>query len=221
MENIKSAITDPNQSVEKKCKDTETYDNLARYIFFSNNLNCVKIEQGDKRFVACNNMQNAKSRDYYNKLGHALDDKNRLLSYINYLKTIFDENYDFAYNRPITKYYKDLQSITIPIIVDFWIYVINKNPEDIIDIKANELYKLYNKWIKGRKLETVSIQKFGRMIKEDIFLTKKRNASGCHYIIDSNKLIDTFYEEQYIDSECKEDLLNIISNKCLIDDDDV
>ena len=221
MENIKSAITDPNQSVEKKCKDTETYDNLARYIFFSNNLNCVKIEQGDKRFVACNNIQDAKSRDYYNKLGHALDDKNTLLSYINYLKTIFDENYDFAYNRPITSYYKDLQSITIPIIIDFWIYVINKNPEDIIDIKANELYKLYNKWIKGRKLESVSIQKFGRMIKGDDFLTKKRNASGCHYIIDSHKLIDTFYNVNYIDTEIKEDLLNIISNKCLIDDDDV
>ena len=221
MENIKSAITDPNQSVEKKGVDTEVYDNLARYIFFSNNLNCVKIEQGDMRFIACNNIEKKKSRDYYNKLSHALDDKKRLLSYINYLKTIFNPNYDFADNRPLTNYYNDLQAITIPVIVDFWIYVINKNPKDSINIRANELYKLYNKWAKNRKLESVSNQKFGRMIKDYDFLLKKRDTRGSFYIIDTHKLSSNYHKQGFITNEEEEDLLNIISNQCLIDDDEL
>lgn len=221
IENIKSAITDPYTNRELKGVDAQKVDNLARYIFFSNNLNCVKIEQGDKRFVSCNNIEDAKSRDYYNKLSDALDDKNRLLSYINYLKSIFDKHYDFANNRPITSYYNDLQSVTIPIIVDFWIYVINKNPEDSISMRAQCLYKLYNKWAKNHKLETISNQKFGRMIKGNDFLTKKRDKFGCNYIIDTYKLIDTFYDEKYIDTDSKDDILNNINNKCLIDCDEV
>ena len=111
---MKTAISNDKKRVEKKGKDTIQSDNYTRFICFSNeNGTPIQIEHGDRRHIAieCDNKKIEK--DYIDNLIEALENKDILNSYINYLKTIYNKNYDWINNRPLTSYYRQLQSVNI------------------------------------------------------------------------------------------------------------
>jgi hypothetical protein len=198
---IKSFITEKKIVWEPKGKDALVVNNFARFVFLANEFYCVKLEQGDKRFVAFNNEDLAKDGSYYEQLVKALNDKNILKSYITYLKSIYDEKYNFQTNRVLTQYYFDLQQVTIPTMIDFWIYVIQKHKQQNIDLNATDLYNLYTKWSSKKGFTSYTQTKFGRYIKTECFISKYRTNSCYKYVIDCMSALQEFKLKLYIDED--------------------
>ena len=59
------------------------------------------------------------------------------------------------------------------------------------------------------------------MIKNYDFLLRKRDTRGSFYVFDPHKMISIYLNDGFITNDEEQDLLNIISNECLIDDDEL
>ena len=116
---LKDAITSTSITYEQKGGDTLTIDSYVRYWFFSNNENCVKISDSDRRFVVSHTSSDEiNDVDFWNKLSDAYSNDDYLFSVINYLKNIDLSTFDFGI-RPLTSEYKSFKSHNIPYLIRF------------------------------------------------------------------------------------------------------
>jgi len=76
-ENLKTFITDDDMMVNAKYKAmSQTVPRFDRVLLFSNNLDAIKIDRDDRRVFVYQPPEDTKPQppEYYNKLGHALND---------------------------------------------------------------------------------------------------------------------------------------------------
>ena len=147
-DDIKRIISSDTIQLEKKGLDSFKDRHTAGYVFFSNNETPIKIEQSDRRFVVfdCDNTYAADS-NYIETLLGSLSDKKFISYFFNYLKEYDLSNFNFIKDRPITDYYKELQSVTVPIMVRFIQYLLKRHTEldsTIVEYDFDNLYSLFN-----------------------------------------------------------------------------
>lgn len=108
VESLKSCITDDKGRLQKKYHATREINNYIRYIIFTNNDNCVKISDNDRRYVGfqCGEVQ---SPEYYNLLTKSIMSELCQLKFYKYLMAIDIKNFNFTANRPITAFYNEMR----------------------------------------------------------------------------------------------------------------
>ena len=65
---LKTFITEPETSIVAKYARTYSYPNVTNFIMFSNSINCLAIDENDRRFYIIYNNKEVKHEKYYEKL---------------------------------------------------------------------------------------------------------------------------------------------------------
>ncbi len=191
---IKTLIPSEDIFVEPKYVNGYTVNHCGSYIFFSNDENPIKIEHGDRRFAVfdCENKY-AQDRDYLNPLGDALSNKNVQMAFYKQLMGMNLKGFNVEDDRPITEYYKELQSVNTPLLVRFLKYLDEQNElfEEEKEVeslyKATQLFDKFKIWCGGNNIDNKTTgHKFGKQIKKFIEHQKKR--TGTFYVVNYNKL---------------------------------
>lgn len=181
-ENIKSFITAPTLTYEKKGVDGVQIKNCGRMIFLTNNDYPVKIEQSDRRFVVVecsNDIRN--NTEYFKALKKAFDDDISVLSFALFLKNRDISEFDPTNDRPITQVYKSIQTATIPMEQRFFTEYTNFPYSQ--NQTGKDIFNLYSDWIRIDGKKPIAEQTFLTRLKNYEFIEKIRKDNKFRYII--------------------------------------
>lgn len=202
-ENIKSFITAPTLTYEKKGVDGVQIKNCGRMIFLTNNDYPVKIEQTDRRFVVVECSSDIKNNTVYFKgLKNAFDDDISVLSFALFLKNRDISKFDPTNDRPITEIYKSIQTATIPMEQRFF--------SENTDLPyggpqtGKDIFNIYSDWVRFHGKKPIAEQTFLTRLKNYEFIEKKRKDNKFQYIIHEEAHLQ-YIEKTHASIEVNED----------------
>jgi hypothetical protein len=172
---IKESITGKTIEMEKKGIDSIQISDYLNYIITTNNLNCIKLEEGDRRFMVFNTSSKMKGDvEYFNKLASVLDDDIIMRKFYEELMNRDLSKFNPSRDRQNNKIMDIMKEHNVDVILEF----INYWKQEADDVSADAMIKskmkgmdLYKEFIKyyemcGNNMNSKpSLTKFGTRIK--------------------------------------------------------
>ncbi len=172
---IKESITGKTIEMEKKGIDSIQISDYLNYIITTNNLNCIKLEEGDRRFMVFNTSSKMKGDvEYFNKLASVLDDDVIMRNFYEELVNRKLSNFNPSRDRQNNKIMDIMKEHNVDVVLEF----INYRREEADDtnecsmikskMKGMDLYKEFIKYYEmcGNNMNSKpSLTKFGTRIK--------------------------------------------------------
>lgn len=162
---LKDAITMTTTEQEKKGVDAVAVTDYTNFIFTTNNINSVKIEEGDRRFMPIEINSVLKNNvAYFKELYADLDNDKIMRKFYEELMERKLAEFNPSRDRPMTELRLDMLAMNkngIKDFIEYWkMQVANNDNENceyymIKKMKANELYEGFNHFwkVEGRKVE--------------------------------------------------------------------
>ena len=198
---ILGMITNDKVSIEEKNEPKlEVMNCIQRLILLSNDVDIIKINNDDRRWVVFNpfNIEDVKEKEiFFNKVYSDINDKNIMrVFYDELMSNDVEEDYNFQLNRPSTEYYEDIKTANTPLVIKF---LYSANIEDSLDnnkIKGISLYNHFCNWlltvgIKYEYTNTMFGMEIKKHFKDDYQLTgikKTKGRQNMNYHIDIDTL---------------------------------
>lgn len=215
-EQIKNMLTSPNYNYEQKGVNPITLNNFNRVVFTSNNLNPVKITEGERRnFVVKASDEKKGNKEYFDSLIAYFNDEANQKAVFDYLKNIDLSKVDWINDRPITEIYRDIQEVNIKIEIKYFKWLVDNNSDDMeLRYTGESLLEHFHEFLSKCKYPaTLSMNEtaWGRAIKPyiGVFIEKKRGNKGMGYKIKCGEvrswLIANKYMMDYMIQETEED----------------
>lgn len=182
-ENIKSFITSPTLTYERKGIDGIQIKNCCRQFFFANGDYPVKIEQTDRRFVVAECSTDIKNNtQYFKALIKAFKTPAMVKSFALFLKHRDISRFDSTNDRPITEIYKSIQTATIPFEQRFFREYTGFSYGEMQSGK--DLYDMYASWLHYKSKKPIAEHTFLVRLKSYPFISKCRNKNKWYYVVD-------------------------------------
>ena len=184
---LKDAITMTTTEQEKKGVDAVAVTDYTNFIFTTNNINSVKIEEGDRRFMPIEiNPELKNNNSYFKELYSSLDNELIVRKFYEELMNRDLSKFNPSKDRPVTELMKDMKTMNkncIKQFIDYWKEKVMTNTSEDGNfmekqMKALPLYECFNHFwkIEGRKAENKpTLIKFGtelKQFKDDIICRK-------------------------------------------------
>lgn len=189
---IKESITGTTIMMEKKGVDAIQIKDYVNYFITTNNLNSIKLEEGDRRFMVFATSSNMKGDvEYFNKLVNALNDEVVMRKFYEELMNRKLSNFNPSRDRQNNKIMEIMKEHNTDVIQEFINYWKENADDSSIDcmikskMKGMDLYRTFCDYYQmcGNNINTrPSLTKFGTRIKsyEDKVSYNRRN-TGCLY----------------------------------------
>ena len=195
---ILGMITNDKVSIEEKNEPKlEVMNCIQRLILLSNDVDIIKINNDDRRWVVFNpfNIEDKKEKEiFFNKVYSDINKKYIMrVFYDELMSNDVEEDYNFQLNRPSTEYYKDIKTANTPVVIKF---LYNADIKGSLDktthkIKGVDLYNHFRNWLLSVGINyEYSNTMFGMEIKKHFKndklsgIYKKKSKNGNEYYID-------------------------------------
>lgn len=191
---IKESITGKTIEMEKKGVDSIQISDYLNYIITTNNLNCIKLEEGDRRFMVFNTSSKMKGDvEYFNKLASVLDDDVIMRKFYEELMNRDLSKFNPSRDRQNNKIMDIMKEHNVDVVLEFINYW-KQEADDVDDnamiksrMKGMDLYKEFIKYYEmcGNNMNSKpSLTKFGTRIKSyDSKVGYIRKNTGLYYSI--------------------------------------
>jgi hypothetical protein len=238
---IKTAIT--NATIVYECKGIQaiSLQNCANYVFLTNDIETVKIESSDRRFVvmeAC--ADHANDPTYFEPLFAAMDDAHAVQMLYQYLLKRDIGSFDPVRDRPMTEAYRNAKAQSMPLAARFVLdYLDNLESRDVLKDKpvivyTDTLYSAFDLYLhRGYGNVKWTREKFG--IEVMAVISKKETIDGQltemmkgrkkvngrvqrYYVLDIDHIRSKMAKEGYIEA-FKPTVLSTHEHLDVIDDD--
>lgn len=177
---LKAELTQENINIEPKGLEKYTVRHLSRYLFFSNNEECLRIENLDRRYT----MHKVSSRKigdkaYFRALAAEVNDPAMIRAAYDYYSTLEykDEEARTCFE---TAYKAEQRSKSMPIGLEFlkdWVYNMDRSSavnKDRISEKA--LYREFKDWSDGQT--RLGVRGFATQMEKILGKSSRRRFSG-------------------------------------------
>jgi hypothetical protein len=135
---IKESITGKTIEMEKKGIDSIQISDYLNYIITTNNLNCIKLEEGDRRFMVFNTSSKMKGDvEYFNNLASALDDDVIMRKFYEELMNRDLSKFNPSRDRQNNKIMDIMKEHNVDVILEF----INYWKQEADDVSADAMIK--------------------------------------------------------------------------------
>ncbi len=172
---IKESITGKTIEMEKKGIDSIQITDYLNYIITTNNLNCIKLEEGDRRFMVFNTSSKMKGDvEYFNNLASALNDDVIMRKFYEELMNRDLSKFNPSRDRQNNKIMDIMKEHNVDVILEFINYW-KQEADDINEcsmikskMKGMDLYRAFSKYYEmcGNNMNSKpSLTKFGTRIK--------------------------------------------------------
>jgi len=170
IDKIKDSITREDVLIEFKGIDPIIVKDYCNYIYTTNNINPVKIDEDDRRFqiIECSD-KHKNDKEYFTKLRKDMNDKKILKTFYKFLKDRNIEDFDIVNDRVVTEATLDIHEINKEPIIDFIEYIFNEEEYTFYkrEYKMKELYADYKTYMSGRGYNNYSNDRyFGKLMKK-------------------------------------------------------
>jgi hypothetical protein len=198
IEAIKNAITRDKNSIRAKFVKPREETNYINWATLTNNFDSIKIEKGDRRFIA-NKVSKEHKGDtpYFINLYNEIKSKKYDRACYDFFMTRIIKTKSFQDERPITSYYSDLQERNIPTTAQFLIDIMHNEKNDEYKATATEFYSRFCMFLKENGFEyKINSTKFGLEMKQ-YSVIKKVDTNKCRlYKINIKELEEYLLKEK-------------------------
>jgi hypothetical protein len=181
---LKGVITRPEQNLEKKGVDSIKVADYTNWLFTTNNENCFKVEEGDRRLylIKCPEIPLDKQdyKDFYEEINDTSKVDSLFTFFLNYKNTDFEMGVDRV---PSTKYKEQLLYENKPA----YVQMLFKSTSELAFNKysSTKLFELSVEYAKKNYLSSnFTMTEFGKVMTEYLSPFKKRSSSGWVYEFD-------------------------------------
>lgn len=200
VERIKSSITDESITFQAKHVMTVSLKNYARFVLSTNNRNVIKAGVSDRRFAAveCDSSRRNDST-YFEPISQLMDDDRTARAFYNFLKNRDISSWKPS-KRPLTKLYKDMRALSVPLL-SLWLISLISADEPVQHVLAKPLYERCKEWLGadyGERAKKINPTTFGLDIKKYGGVTWDRTRDGLEYCIDLEQLRAWLIEHQHV-----------------------
>jgi hypothetical protein len=228
---IKDMITSDTFVCNAKSQNSYSIECYARFIFTTNNDNCLKVESGSRRYQVINVSSELKGNtDYFKNLSAIIDDPHSRYEFYKYLMDRDIVSRDWINDRPLTESFTEMVSMNLPFEFHFIKDTIMSQDGTINDkltLTGEELFQQFNAWMQvnvmseqARSRHNTSSIKFGvtlsKLVASDSnragfkSVMKSRKAAGVLYTFDvagmQREMVEKHWVESGIDVNANVDL---------------
>jgi hypothetical protein len=196
---LKDAISMTTTEQEKKGVDAVAVTDYTNFIFTTNNINSVKIEEGDRRFMPIEINSVLKNNvAYFKELYADLDNDKIMRKFYEELMERKLEEFNPSRDRPMTELRLDMLDMNkngIKDFIEYWKMQVANNAKETCEyymikkMSANELYEGFNHFwkVEGRKVENKpTFKKFSielKQFKDAVIFSDKGNQYSTYELI--------------------------------------
>ena len=211
---IKDMITSETFVCNGKNQNSYPIECYARFMFTTNNENCLKIESGSRRYFVIDVSSELKGdTEYFKSLSTMIDDEGARHAFYLYLMTRDISKRDWINDRPLSDSFVDMVDLNLPFEHSFIKDLMMTTPLDIVSMQLETLYREFVDWMsKSRELRhDTSNKKFGLKMTKLIStiankagfrgVTKKRTMNGILYTFDVSSIRHEMLEKNWIRPE--------------------
>lgn len=229
---LKSKITCKKMNVNKKNVAQYDLDDLARYLFATNNRNPLPIKMGDRRWAVFDvNAEKRGDVEYFEKLVEHLGKAEVKWAFYQYLKTLetISSPIKWLKSVPITPAYREIRQLNSPLHLK-WIVSCLENGGLTNGISVGDLYNRFRNWATETKQkgvgEIITQTAFGLLLVQEPSVdadyqveygVKKRTNAGMIMNWNYDGLVDGLQKLHLLDPDFKYEPNGV----CLIDLDKV
>ena len=176
---LKDAITMTTTEQEKKGVDAVTVTDYTNFIFTTNNINSVKIEEGDRRFMPIEiNPELKNNKSYFKELYADLDNAKIMRKFYDELMKRDLNDFNLVADRVNTELMNDMKTMNkncVKQFIEYWKMQVATSAKANCDyfmkkkMRGVELYEAFNHFweVEGRKAESKPTStKFGIEVKQ-------------------------------------------------------
>eukprot|EP00798_Chlamydomonas_sp_ICE-L_P025142 gene25142-biopygen19610 len=223
---IKDMITCDQFECESKGVNAYTMQCFSRFIFTTNNDNCLRVNPDNRRYVIIETSSVMKGNtEYFNHLSGLIDDAESRVAFYKFLMARDIKGVEWIRSRPATTYMSQMVSMNLPYEHQFILHMIqglsvehNNVVNCIIDyspyvsIKAETLFDQLNDWlstIRASDKHETNLIKFGlkvsKLVRDDTKnlglrgISKNRTNTGAVYYFCIEDVLDAMREKMWFD----------------------
>jgi hypothetical protein len=208
---IKDMITCDEFQLENKGVNAYTLSCCARFIFTTNNDNCLRVNPDSRRYVVVEVSSALKGNTgYFRELSRVIDDAASRRAFYEFLMARDISAVDWINPRPVTEYLLDAIAMNLPyehqFIKDLVLRAYHEEHGRRIDPRivkrrtSDELYDEFTTWLASNhvRYETSRVRfgmKVSHLVRNEakmtgfVGLTKSRRGHGTMYMLDVCKLV--------------------------------
>ena len=213
-EKLKGEITNDKFILKKKGIENTTIKSFVNYMATTNNEGVMKLSDTNRRFALFECTQPKPNREYFNEMAYStdniMDDTEVQLMFLEYIKTIFNKEFDFS-KIPKTKFYirsYELSRIPLDDFLNMYYqeYFENGNKpyqylkgvkKDNYSIQIKFIYEKYKYFLIQNSNEIISQQKFKKIIMEKEIFKIDMNNKGAEFLFKEETLRDYLKSNDY------------------------
>lgn len=167
VERIKASITDDSITFQAKNVMTVSLKNYARFVLTTNNRNVIEASSSDRRFAAveCDSSR-CNDHDYFSQITPLLEDDRYTKAFFEFLRAR-DISEWIPSKRPMTKLYKQMKELSIPIL-SLWLIDLIQDQTQIKRVLATRLLQIYKDWREEHQFPVTCQQTEPRTFGNDI-----------------------------------------------------
>jgi hypothetical protein len=207
---------------EGKGTNAYTMSCFARFIFTTNNDNCLRVNPDSRRFFVVEVSSELKGdTDYFRRLSTLIDDPNARRVFYDYLVARDLVSVDWINDKPSTDYFAEMVSLNLPYEHQFFKHVVlqewfqsRHEVARVTKRKSDELFQEFTAWLKtigaNARCDVTAIR-FGFKLSKLVYsserrtgfrgLTKKRSGGGIVYVLDIKALAPELVERKWMSRE--------------------
>ena len=206
-EKLKDLITNIKEPIRKMRTDVSESDrSFAHYMFFTNKEFPIKVERGDRRLFVSEITQPVPSKEYFDRLGEAIQDPQALRELFDFLMSLDISQVDWIRDKPMTEYMADLlevgQDREMVFLKD--LLTADWKSGETVEIPPRRLLEQFNDFNLREMVEyKSSAVKLGIKIKKlgiSGFSTKKQK-QGNVYVFDVDECVKWLIAEKYLPAD--------------------
>lgn len=223
---IKDMITCDEFQSEGKNTNAYTINCVARFMFTTNNDNCLRVTPDSRRFVVIEVPSELKGNTaYFKRLSAYIDDEHTCYEFYKHLMARDISSVDWINDRPVTQYLLDMIDMNLIYEHQFYKSIIldayhklndatSTSGAPIITFSSGDLFKQFDHWItnsfsgSGSDPYRTSDRKFGRKISDLAWsdkrktgfkgLVKEHSNKGTLYVFDIRQLVNEMLEKRWL-----------------------
>lgn len=197
---IKDMITSETFVCNAKCQHPYSIECFARFMFTTNNDNCLKIDSGSRRYQVIEVSSELKGNtEYFRQLSAIIDDPHTQNEFYLYLMSRDISTRDWINDRPLTTSFAEMVIANLAYEHHFVKEVVLNARTDSIKVKLEDFFQQFVTWLRDKvimsaRAHDTSMLKFGtkmtKLIKTNMnsagfaSVSKRREHTGILYIID-------------------------------------
>jgi hypothetical protein len=219
---IKDMITCDEFQLENKGVNAYTLSCCARFIFTTNNDNCLRVNPDSRRYVVVEVSSALKGNtEYFRELSRVIEDPMSRRAFYEFLMARDVSTVDWINHRPVTEYLLQAIAMNLPYEHQFLKDLVLRTYREenarridshLVKRTSDELYDEFTAWLALNRVryETSRVRfgmKVSHLVRNDakmigfVGLTKTRRGHGTMYMLDVRKLIAEMREERWLTAE--------------------